>query len=267
MFRLLIVSERKPVEAMFASMEGWESMGYRPPRVRTTSEDALLCMQKHHIDAIAVDDNPAFDDLRAHLARNCPDMPFFRIEDSAEKELCIVKEVAQVLDLIHADHSNDDYDESFYFNLERDLWLRRVLSGEEPTEDSLRRKYDLYRCRIPLDQPCVFARLSLPEGDAYLSGPWHYGTERLETALYNFFGLEHEHMLIRIAVVTQHEARVLVAPAPDTPTGADMSFQQARAYLEDTIAQVKHYLGLSMELQEFRAVDSLTAFAAEHHNI
>lgn len=267
MFRLLIVSGKDSVETMFASMEGWESMGYRPPRVRKTTEDALQCMQKHHIDAIAIDDDPAFADLRAHLDAHCPTMPIFELADTPDKQLPIVKEVAQVLNRINADDSNDDYGTGYYFDQERNRWLHGLLSGNEPDERSLRKRYALYRCRIPLDQPCVYARFLLPEGDAYLAGPWHYGPERLETALYNFFGTEHEHMLIRIAVASPREVRALVAPEQDAPSDAPFTLERARDYLQDTVEQIDRYLGLRMKLEELRAVDSLLAFAANQHII
>ena len=55
MYRLLIVTGNQSVRDLFTAMEGWESLGFKPPRLRQTTQEALECMQKHQIDAIAVD--------------------------------------------------------------------------------------------------------------------------------------------------------------------------------------------------------------------
>ena len=58
MYRLLIVTTDQATKDMLAAMEGWEALGVKPPRVRETVEDAVECMKKHPIDAIAVEDAP-----------------------------------------------------------------------------------------------------------------------------------------------------------------------------------------------------------------
>ena len=72
MYRLLIVTENQSVRDLFIAMEGWESMGFKPPRLRQTTQEALECMQKHQIDAIAVDNDPAFDELNRFVEEQCP---------------------------------------------------------------------------------------------------------------------------------------------------------------------------------------------------
>ena len=63
MYRLLIVTTDQATKDMLAAMEGWEALGVKPPRVRETVEDAVECMKKHPIDAIAVEDAPVFAPL------------------------------------------------------------------------------------------------------------------------------------------------------------------------------------------------------------
>ena len=43
MYRLLIVTTNQATKDMLASMEGWEALGVKPPRVRETVEDAVEC--------------------------------------------------------------------------------------------------------------------------------------------------------------------------------------------------------------------------------
>ncbi|MEG2604839.1 MAG: hypothetical protein RSB91_07860, partial [Clostridia bacterium] len=85
MYRLLIVTENPSVKDMFAAMEGWEALGFKPPRVRASMEEAVECMQKHHIDAIALE--PSFHELNAYLDEQYPDLPIFSIEADAEKQM------------------------------------------------------------------------------------------------------------------------------------------------------------------------------------
>lgn len=59
---------------------------------------------------------------------------------------------------------------------------------------------------------CVMVDLSLPTGEEYLAGRWHYGPERLEVALRNFFGAELQGMRIVVAVVAPDHVRVVVLP-------------------------------------------------------
>ena len=77
MYRLLIVTTNQATKDMLASMEGWEALGVKPPRVRETVEDAVECMKKHPIDAIAVEDAPVFAPLADYLDRQAPAMPVF----------------------------------------------------------------------------------------------------------------------------------------------------------------------------------------------
>ena len=80
MYRLLIVTGNQSVRDLFTAMEGWESLGFKPPRLRQTTQEALECMQKHQIDAIAVDDGPAFDELNRFVEEQCPAMLRFPLK-------------------------------------------------------------------------------------------------------------------------------------------------------------------------------------------
>ena len=44
MYRLLIVTNEQRVKDMFSSMEGWEAMGIKPPRMSSSVEEAVECI-------------------------------------------------------------------------------------------------------------------------------------------------------------------------------------------------------------------------------
>lgn len=262
MYRLLIVTRDQRVEEMFDSMQGWEAVGFKTPRLRKTVEEAVECMHKHHIDAIAIDAEPDYAELEKWLDNNAPDMPIFEIAESEEGQWDVIREVELLLNQLHTDDSNDDYNESYYFKLARDRWMKRLITGMAPSRDYILKHQRMYRCMDDPDRPCVYARISVPEGDAFITGRWHYGSERLGTALQNFFGEEHDHLLIHLAVVSPEEICVVVCPKQgDTEHNAALT--KTKAYIEETIEQIHNYLGLSMVVAEISMRNGLIDFAAE----
>ena len=261
MYRLLIVTEDPNAQSMFAAMEGWEALGFKPPRVRTSVREAVECMSKHHIDAVAVEQSPSFDDFLSHLDEQYPNVPLFQIASTPEEQRELVHEVYRLLTRLSADDSNYEYDQTSLLCQQRDRWLHKVISGMIPTEADMARQLRLYRCTEKLDVPCVLARLEFPQDDHFLSERWHYGSERLETALRNFFGRGHDHMLTHVAVVSTEEVRVLCYPE-DEQEG--VSENAAFGYVQETAEQIDHYLGLSMKVLDVRRLSGLKAFAAEN---
>ena len=123
MYRLLIVTTDRATKDMFASMQGWEALGVKPPRVRETVEEAVECMHKHPIDAIAVEDAPALAPLFDYLEKSAPAMPLFAIETDPQAQLATVREVVSLLTRLRADDSNDDYDPLYMMDRQRTRWL------------------------------------------------------------------------------------------------------------------------------------------------
>ena len=254
MYRLLIVTTNQATKDMLASMAGWEALGVKPPRVRETVEEAVECMKKHPIDAIAVEDAPVFAPLADYLDRQAPAMPVFAIEADAKTQLETVRQTVNLLTRLRADDSNDEYDPAYMMEKQRARWLRRVIGGLEPTAEDIVRGLKLYRCAMRPDVPCVLARLGVPEDDGFMTERWHYGGERLEIALRNFFGREHGHMLLRVAVVSPQEVRVLCYPRDEAE---GLSENAAFEYVQETIEQIARYLGLALKVLEVRRIAGL----------
>jgi len=244
-YRLLIVTENQNVNDMITAMQGWEKLGFKPPRLRATAEEAVECMKKHHIDAIAVDHAPAFDEFLTYLDKQYPDMPMFQIASDEEGQRQIVVEVARLLTRLNADDSNDDHDLAFNMQVQRDRWMKKLVCGLIASEEELVRQMHLYRFNVQPDLPCVLARLELSDEDGFMSERWHYGSERLETALRNFFGHGHSHMRMHVAVVSPEEVRVLCYPAsPEFGVSENIAYD----YMHETVEQIENYLGLHMNI-------------------
>lgn len=261
MYRLLIVTEDRSVWDMFAGMDGWEAMGLKTPRLRSTVDEAIECMHKHHIDAIALDGTDALAPLETYLDESYPNMPIFQIERTPEKQLETIREVCRMLSQLYADDSNDNYDTANSFEQVRNRWIRKALSGMVASTEEFRRAMRLYRCHEQPDTPCVLAQLSLPSDDAFMTNRWHYGSDRLETALRNFFGAGHDQMLLHVAVVSPEEVRVLCYPqAPEE----GITESVAADYIRETVEQIERYLGLRMSVISLRRVPGVESLAADH---
>lgn len=260
MYRLLIVSANQNTRDMIAGMEGWEAMGFRKPRICESTEAALDCLSRHHADAFALDQTPDFDALAAYLDQNHPNEPIFELAASPQEQRVILQELSGLLNRLKADDSDDAYDDAYRLQQQRERWLKKVVGGMVGSEAEMRRQLRLYRCKAKLHVPCVLARLALPEEDSFITDRWHYGSDRLETALRNFFGYEHDHMLMHVAVISQEEVRVLCYPQDAEGVSENTAFD----YVQETLEQIDHYLGLRMKVLEMRRVPGLLAFAAEH---
>jgi len=244
-YRLLIVTENQSVSERISAMQGWEKLGFKPPRLRATAEDARECMKKHHIDAIAVEPAPALSGLINELDEHYPDLPMFPIEENEEQMLKTMQELSRLLHRLNADDSDDHRDLSFNMQMQRDRWLKKLIGGMVGSEEDLARQMKMYRFNARLDLPCVLARLEMSDEDGFMSVRWHYGSDRLETALRNFFGHEYNHIKMHVAVISPEEVRVLCWPAGDEfAVSENMAFD----YMQETIEQIEHYLGLHMNI-------------------
>jgi hypothetical protein len=259
-YRLLIVTKSPTIEKLFTETDGWETMGFKPPRVRKTFEDAIECMHKHHIDAVGIDEG--FPELDQWMDENQPQVPIFKVVGDSEQQLAIIREVELLLNQIHTDNSNDEYNEVVNFTQARERWMKYLLSRLSPTKSEILKQQRLYRCSDDPEKPCIFARIRIPEGDMFIAERWHYGSERLGTALRNFFGEEFEQMNTHIAVVSPEEVRIVFSPRPNSAQSTATE-AIARDYIEETIERIQHYLGLTMNLTEIRVLNGLVNFAAD----
>jgi hypothetical protein len=258
-YRLLIVTKSPTIEQIFIGIEGWETMGFKPPRIRKTFAEALDAMEKHHVDAIGIDEG--FEDLERWMDEHKPYIPMFMLTDDPESQLNVIRDVEILLNQIHTDDSDDAYNEEGNFTAARQRWMKYLLFRLAPSREEVLKQQRLFRCSDDPDKPCIFARISIPQGEQFITERWHYGSERLATALRNFFGEEYQQMNIHIAVVSPEEVRVVFSPRPESSAGIAPE-TKTREYIEETIEQIQHYLGLSMNLAELKVLNGLTDFAA-----
>lgn len=258
MYRLLIATRQPKTKALIADLKDWESFGFKPPHLRENAAEAEDCMNKHAIDAIAIDYDSEWKPFLDLLNTTYSDLPLFPIESSQEKQYAVLRDLSHLLARIKADDTNDQRDLSYMMHQQRARWMRRLISGMEHSADDIRRKMLLHRCTMLPDDPCVIACLYINKDDAFINERWHYGQDRLEMALSNFFGYHHAGLAITVTVVSQEEVRVLFCPEQST---GQLDETDIARYVKETIEQIEHYLGLSLHLREIRSLNHITDFA------
>ncbi len=257
MYRLLIVTENQQVEDMFSQMQGWETMGFKPPRVRSNMQAAVECMQKHAIDAIAVDDSPALVPFLSYLDEAHPVLPIFQIETTPDAQWQTIKEVYRLLSSLKADHYDNQYDSDSCLERMQEQWLKKVMAGLVLTKKDMQRQLTLYRSHMRMNVPCVVAKLSLPEGNEFINQRWHYGSDRLEIALGNFFGKCYEQMQLHVMVFSPCEVRILCYPENEE---VGLSENVAYDFIQNTVEQIQCYLEVDMKLEKVHRLRGLSAF-------
>lgn len=262
MYKLLLATDRPEVLEAFQAYAGWETMGFRAPRIVTSVNAALKSLKEHHTDAIAFSFAGRDDEamLMEHLRAFYPLLPIFTAANTLAELQAILQELRLLLSRVNADFSNDDFSAADIMQVCRHEFFRALLEGRVEGEDSVRRCLRLLRSRMDPDKPCVLAELSIPGESDFLKGRWHYGTERLEIALRNFFGVELMGMRMLVAVLPDERIFLLAgsmvgAQTTDSMTGVVTSHAQ------ECIEHVQEYLHLDLTIRNIRVVPRLAELA------
>ena len=261
MYKLLLATDRAEVLEAFNAVTAWESMGFRAPRIVTSVNGAIKSLGEHHADAIAFrfgeQDERAMMD---HLQVFQPNLPIFSAEETPGGLMDVLKELRMLLNRTHADFSNDDFGVADMLQICRHEFFRALLQDRVTDEASVSRCLRLLRSKMDPDKPCVIVELGMPQDSDFLKGRWHYGTERLEIALRNFFGVEVAGMRM-VAAVLPDERIFLVAGAmrgaaqPDSMTGV------VTAHVQECIEHVQEYLHLDLTMKNIRVLPRLVELA------
>ena len=161
----------------------------------------------------------------------------------------------RVLDRLHDDSADEEYDEKTIMSMLRDELTHNLIAGEIGSERELRGRLQMLRSHLSLTRPCMLYEFDLPQGEVYLNFEWHYGSERLEKALRNnFFGRYYEDLYYQVAVLTPRNIRLIVCQRDDRENEPEDSLaQRADQHVSQVLEQIRKYLDLDM-VQTARAV-------------
>ena len=266
MYKLLLATDQRDILDMFSQITDWENRGFRGPRTAANAQEAVACLEKHHVDAIAFRlDAQEEKKLYEKLVQSYPDLPIFRLGRNASEQVVILNELRVLLNRIHADFANDDYGTADMMKLCRNDFMRALLSGAVTDSGEILSRMKLLRLGIVADKPCVLLDLELLKGEEYLAGRWHYGSERLEVALRNFFGTEMGLLKIIVAVVSPQRLRLLACPQEGQGEGenGESLTGQVTAHVQEAIREIREYLTLEVRMGAIRVLKNITDLAVQ----
>ena len=265
MYKLLLVTNDQAVRDAFAAV-AWENMGYKVPRMAANMDEALESLSNFHSDAIAIA-LPEEEDAALYkaLMEKFPNAPVIEAPDMRGEVEMRALELRKLLSRLHADVSDDNYtlaDQMMYCRHEyfRALMDRRIPSGKD-----VERMLRLVRSKMDPHRPCVVAEMQMPEGSDFLRGRWHYGTQRLEMALRNIFGVEVAGLRILSCVLPGDRILLLGCPmlyqkveaAENSMTGV------VSAHVQDCIEHVEEFMGIDLTITALHVLPALTAMAGD----
>ena len=211
MYRLLLVTDREDIQSLFREQIDWQALRYRAPLTASSPQEAIDLLNSKAIDAVGYlltqqDPMP----LTKFLRYGRPSLPIFKVSDSRDEQMTILKHMAAVLDRLHADYADEYYDEEAMLTIQRDELVHNLLAGEMQDWDWLTRELKLIRSHIDPARPCVLYEIDMPQGEVYLSEHQGHAQQRLESALRNnFFGRYVEGIYYAVAVLTPRHIRIV----------------------------------------------------------
>lgn len=265
MYKLMLVTSRPEVINAFNGVPSWEAMGFRKPRIVSGAQEAIELLGSVHVDGIAFA-LPQEEDaqLMAFLASEYPILPIFEACSKTTALVASLKELRSLLNRTHADFSNDDFGEKDMLQLCRHDFLRELLNGQIKTKKDVEVHLRLLRSRMDPHKPCVVVDMTMSKDDDFLSGRWHYGSERLEMALRNLFGVELDGMRMLISVMPDQTIRLLCCPMLGAQVEMDSITALVTQHAEGAMEHVREYLDLELHITNIHVLPMLTSLAREH---
>lgn len=265
MYKLLLTTDDPAVRDAFEAVQ-WEALGYRQPRIVSTVEEAVESLKAYHADAVAIA-LPADEDGRLCevLMTDYPDLPIMAPSKKSGHVERYALELRKVLNRINADMSNTAFTTAEQLQVCRHEFFRALMDQRISDKKSVRRLLRLLRSKMDAEKPCVVAELSMPADSDFLRGRWQYGTERLELALRNIFGVEVEGLRILSCVLPGERIVLLGCPMlfhEILAEGVSMT-GVITAHVHDCIDHVGEFMGLDLTISSIRILPALTAMARE----
>ncbi len=259
MYKLLLVTDREEVKNAFLNFRDWEKLQFEPVTIKDDVHEAISCLETNCIDAVGY--SIRFSDvspLHNYLVEVRPSLPIFqthRHDTTLRKEL---DRVRRFLDQLRSDFS-DSYDEQAVLEYLRDELMHQLLSLEVTSREELKSRLKLVRSQISADKPAFLFDLDMPQGEVYLSSRWHYGRERLENALLsNFLGRYIDNIFYGAAVLTPRHIRLIGCQRRDSPDeDGELVSRRVQAHVLQVINDVKKYLDLDLDIEQFTPLDNL----------
>ena len=260
MYKLLLVTDRDDILTQFKDQIDWPKLNCRAPYTASTPQEAIDLLNSKAIDAVGYRFFSTDGMLLTRFLRyGRPSLPIFQICERWEDEVPVIKQTISVLDRLHADSSDEYYDEEAMLTLQRDELVHALLAGELTNWDYVIREMKLIRAHVSLDEPCVLYEIDMPQGDVYLSEHQGHAQQRLERALRNnFFGRYVEGIYYAVAVLTPRHIRVVCMPMHGQKKESPEALgRRTDSHINESIQKIKEYLDLDMTVVQSAWLESV----------
>ncbi|MBQ8654010.1 MAG: hypothetical protein IJ507_03655 [Clostridia bacterium] len=261
MYKLLLATDKPEIVAAYQAVPAWETLGFRAPRVVSTAGEALESLKKYHADAVSIALQAGEEQkLLDALLLDYPMLPITQAGNTRANVEGTVRELELLLNRTHADYSDDDTSEAEMMQLCRHEFFRALIGGKIRSKSDTLRYLKLLRSRMDPARSAVLVELAPSKDDGFLRGRWHYGVDRLEVALRNFFGAELEGMRVLVSVLPDDRIYLLCCTmlgekGPDTASMAGL----VTGHAQQSIDHVREYLDLHLSIASIRVLPTLTA--------
>lgn len=261
MYKLLLVSDKAEVRALYEGFAEWENLGFERPAVAASAQEGIELLSHNRYDAVSsllsVSEGKQFF---AYLARR-PEllgMETARDEARLRREISAARRALSSRDAARQTKQVDDLTRAMQNEFFCDL-----LRGASPNCDRIdERLRSLRMGAINPDRPVATASFRLPQGDYFLSEVWRYGRERLENALRNIFESGDDEMIFVLLIINPHHMRLIGLPREDM--AADEVYAQMMVHLERCQEALAEYFELMLNIKRVVRYDSLYALGREN---
>ncbi len=254
MYKLLVVTIQPDIIQTINEIADWEKQGFSKPKVVENIQIAQDYLKEKRVDAIGMrvteEDKEA---LLAVLKKDFPSLPIIHLSSTKEKQEKVIRELKLYLNRINADYSNDSYSRDDMIVIEQNYLIHNLLSGSIHSLTELKRATNMMRFPISLDTPCMMVEMEIQDGDEYLAGRWHYGSERLEVALRNFFDNYVIGYYFGLAVVSSTTIRMVISSFEENE---EQTIDQNNIdAIQEALEKIQTYLDLHLIIKSVSVID------------
>ena len=255
MYRLLLVLDRGSEAEMLYSSVFTKEAGFYPLVFAPDEAEAVKLIRKESFDAVGVMPGSETEGrLSEALAEMDSPLPMFTLQEDHEGML---RDLKHLLNRLHADYADEPIPLREMVGIVTTELVHNLLTGSLKDPQIVARWFRMLRKDQYLSCPCRVWDLSIPQGEGYLAGRWHYGTQRLESALCgNFFDRADPDADYYLAFLDSCSARMIAIPRD-----GEADFDRTDRAVFRTVEDIKDYLDLDILIAGAETVPDLTAAA------
>ena len=261
MYKLLLVSDKAEVRALYAGFAEWEKLGFERPQIAANAQEGIERLGKSRFDAVSsllsVSEGKQFF---AYLSRR-PEMlgmETARDEARLRREISSARRTLSSKDAARQVRQVDDLTRALQGEFFCDL-LRGAAYDAAKIDERIR---SLNIQSVDAERPVAMSSFRLPQGDYFLAEVWRYGRERLENALKNIFENGDARMHFVLLIINPHHMRLLGMPKAEMT--ADEVAMQMETHLARGKASLEAYFELELDVKRIVKYDSLYALGREN---